>query len=80
MTRTIEKEYGCFKCGEVRPRVIRDPTTDRLRCKECGEYTIVTFRQALDVIYEYSRRRLDEITELMQFDEYYPDVEEDNNE
>jgi DNA-directed RNA polymerase subunit RPC12/RpoP len=74
--REIEQEYGCFRCGAIRPATDRDPTTDALHCVECGEAAIVTFRQALDMLNGYYVQNKERVVELMDADEYYPDLEE----
>jgi len=76
--REIEQEYGCFRCGAVRPPTDRDPTTDKLHCVECGEAAIVTLRQALDMLNGYYIQDRERVVSLMDQDEYYPELEEED--
>lgn len=78
MGRDVEYDYGCYRCGTLRPRVDRDPDTEQLRCVECGEASVVTFKQALDMINGYHVLHRDEINNLQDYDEYYPDLEYDD--
>ncbi len=76
MAREVEYEFGCFRCGEFRPPIQVDSDTGKIKCKGCGEESIVTFRQALDMINNYHLLHKDDIEKLMEYDEYYLDLGE----
>ena len=72
--RREETEYGCFRCGAYRPAGTVDTLTNKQVCEECGEEGIVTFQQALDMLNEYWVRNHKEVIDLMDADEYYPEI------
>ena len=71
--REVETDYGCFKCGEVKPR-IRTDNEGFVTCLSCGNsHGVISFKQSLDMINGFYLNNADEVAELMQADEYYVD-------
>lgn len=67
-TKDLKNIHGCFKCGAI-DKEIRIVEDVGVKCGDCGEFGIVTFEQALDLLADYSRdygRHLD-----MDDHEYY---------
>lgn len=79
MSREIEEHYGCFRCGAIRPIVDINPDTGKYHCGQCGEASIVTMRQALDMLNNYYITYKKDCIDSMSYDEYYPDLVEDND-
>lgn len=57
MSMSIEKEevgnvYGCFRCGELCGEVVITTESTLPICGSCGESSVLTFQQALDVMNE----------------------------
>jgi transcription elongation factor Elf1 len=76
MNREVEDIFGCFRCGTVRPTCDRNPDTDKIHCGVCGEISVVTFRQALDMLNALWLSNRKQVDESMLYDEYYFDFEE----
>jgi DNA-directed RNA polymerase subunit RPC12/RpoP len=68
--REVETEYGCFRCGAIRPE-IRTDDNEHQYCKECGERGIVSQKQALDMLNEIYRRNRRQVMDVIDLDEYY---------
>lgn len=82
MGREVENEYGCFRCGAVRPQVDINPDTGSMTCGGCGEASIVTLKQALDMLNGYylmNKKEQSVIEDLMNYDQYYPELNEDDD-
>lgn len=45
-----EQIYGCWRCGKVMGALKEDDAGFRLICGECGENSVLSFINALDVI------------------------------
>lgn len=45
--------YGCFRCGEINGEISQDEETLVVSCQSCGEDSIVTFQQALDLLNDF---------------------------
>lgn len=73
MPRDVETLYGCFRCGALQPPLRHDLSEDIVRCGECGERGVVTFRQALDILNEMhlkNRRQLEDVLDVIDISEY----------
>lgn len=69
--RDVEQEYGCYRCGTVRPIVETHKSTGEVRCGNCGEAGIVTLRQSLDIVNDYYIRHKKDCIGASEADEFY---------
>ena len=61
--------YGCFRCGKVMGD-IKKLDDGHVQCGNCGEQSIVTFIQALDILNDYYRRDILDDDDMVDFQEY----------
>lgn len=69
MVRETEDTYGCFRCGALKPTCSQ--RDEKVQCGECGEATVVTFRQALDMLNNLWLSNKNAVIDSMEYDEYY---------